>query len=587
MDRQNKLEIDVLYNIFIIIFHSNMENTEQHIQYSIKEKNGHSYNTRNKVVSDPPHNGRVAGVVNTENKKAKVVIKEECIICANTYNKSNRLKLNCLYCNYEACRECNETYLLGETVPKCMNMECGKEWTRKYLAQNFTKTFLHTSYKKHVQQILFDKERSLMPDTQTFVRTYMNMKKMEEENRKIEEQILKLNEDRLSNNARLYRLREYYFRNPEFGQDENMDDEGYYENERNAMGTGVSEDDDDDDDDGEGNGVGEGSNIIRNRRVNSTTRFVRACPDENCRGFLSSQWKCGVCNQWTCSQCHELKGMDKHAEHTCEPDKVATATLLMKDTKPCPKCQTGIFKIDGCDQMWCTQCHTAFSWKTGKTEKTIHNPHYYEWLRIKGENIEREDGDEIGHCLDLANLAITLSNLNDYDYIPSETGYNYSYLSAFNDCGVNLEKLRKDKKIALKDPLKLLENLFHLRETEISKYTDILNESEFQYRHMRVQYMLNRMNEATYLTHLQQHHKKVEKAREYRNVLELFVNASLDILGRFCEKINQTPPNYDVKILLELIAIRKYVNECLVDISETYHCVCLRFDIYFKLEKNI
>ena len=26
----------------------------------------------------------------------------------------------------------------------------------------------------------------------------------------------------------------------------------------------------------------------------------RKCPDENCRGYLSTQWKCGVCEKWAC-----------------------------------------------------------------------------------------------------------------------------------------------------------------------------------------------------------------------------------------------------------------------------------------------
>ena len=111
---------------------------------------------------------------------------------------------------------------------------------------------------------------------------------------------------------------------------------------------------------------------------NYTRNFIRSCPDGNCRGYLSTQWKCGLCNKHTCSKCITIKNDENHE---CNNDDVETAKLLKDNTKPCPKCSTGIFKIDGCDQMWCTQCHTAFSWKSGQIQTRVHNPHYYQWLR--------------------------------------------------------------------------------------------------------------------------------------------------------------------------------------------------------------
>jgi hypothetical protein len=76
--------------------------------------------------------------------------------------------------------------------------------------------------------------------------------------------------------------------------------------------------------------------------------FVRPCPVNECRGFLSTAWKCGICENFTCPHCHEVKGPSRDAPHVCLQENVETAKLLAKDTRPCPNCGTRIFKISGC-----------------------------------------------------------------------------------------------------------------------------------------------------------------------------------------------------------------------------------------------
>ena len=49
--------------------------------------------------------------------------------------------------------------------------------------------------------------------------------------------------------------------------------------------------------------------------------------------------------------------------------------------------------VRNCDQMWCTQCRTAFSWRTGTIETgVIHNPHAVRWRREHGD-LERDARD--------------------------------------------------------------------------------------------------------------------------------------------------------------------------------------------------
>ena len=109
------------------------------------------------------------------------------------------------------------------------------------------------------------------------------------------------------------------------------------------------------------------------------------CPRDECRGFLSSAYKCELCKVFTCSKCHEIIGHNKDDPHECDENNIKSAEMIKKDTKPCPTCGTRIFKMVGCNQMWCTNCNCAFDWKTGRLDSgPVHNPHYYEYLQKNG-----------------------------------------------------------------------------------------------------------------------------------------------------------------------------------------------------------
>ena len=53
-------------------------------------------------------------------------------------------------------------------------------------------------------------------------------------------------------------------------------------------------------------------------------------PKDNCLGFLSTKWKCGLCETKVCSKCLAIK---EGLPHECNEDDVKSAELIKKETK--------------------------------------------------------------------------------------------------------------------------------------------------------------------------------------------------------------------------------------------------------------
>ena len=118
---------------------------------------------------------------------------------------------------------------------------------------------------------------------------------------------------------------------------------------------------------------------------------LKKCITENCRGYIENNWQCGICLSWMCEKCFSKKDFENDENHKCSEDTIATISSLKTNTKPCPKCYIPIYKIDGCNQMWCTQCHVAFDWETGSLITKFHNPHFVEYRRKNNLYLSRDD----------------------------------------------------------------------------------------------------------------------------------------------------------------------------------------------------
>ena len=106
--------------------------------------------------------------------------------------------------------------------------------------------------------------------------------------------------------------------------------------------------------------------------------------------MLNGKFECVVCHNKSCKDCFCIlpENEEQREHHVCNEDDKSTFKMLCSKTKPCPNCHTKIFKIEGCNQMFCTQCNTPFSWTTGKiiTGEFFHNPHYFDFINNGGSS---------------------------------------------------------------------------------------------------------------------------------------------------------------------------------------------------------
>ena len=288
--------------------------------------------------------------------------KEDCIICTETFR--SRTLIQCPYCNFKSCQDCTMRFMLNidDIRPRCMETSCKKVWSFEFISDNFSKSFSNDKYRKRRAEILFEREKSLLPDTINLLQETKIKIKYERTIKDIQDENSMLKDILAQNNKSIQKYKDKI-------------------NNRN------------------------------NVKDTKKKEFIRKCPVEDCRGFLSTSLKCGICDIYACKDCH----MVKEEDHKCNPDTVATVKFLASDTKPCPACRCLIHKIHGCDQMYCTKCHTPFSWIRGTIEKgVIHNPHFYEFQRQQNGGIApRNIGDiACGYCPSIYELR----KLRSYKY---------------------------------------------------------------------------------------------------------------------------------------------------------------------------
>jgi hypothetical protein len=293
-----------------------------------------------------------------------------CACCAEKFNQSTRKEIVCFNCQYTSCKTCIRTFLTTNGQSKCMN--CNTQFNMSFIVRHLNQSWTLNEFKQTMTNTILSSELGKIPETLPYAETEKRKRALQAKNLQ-----LKKRADDLSN--QLKQVQNAVTANNYLIRGERVPDR--YNNE-----------------------------LVTDEpiRIDTRKKFIMACPGANCKGFLSTAYKCGLCEQYTCKDCITIK---QNEQHVCiESDKLS-AEAIRKETKPCPKCNERIYKIDGCDQMFCMArseggvvCATVWSWKSGEEEVgvTVHNPHYFALQREKGY-VPRNAGDV--HCGGLPDLS--------------------------------------------------------------------------------------------------------------------------------------------------------------------------------------
>jgi len=365
--------------------------------------------------------------------------------------------------------------------PHCMG--CKHEHNRELVSRYCSALFVNRELKKHRENVLFECEKARLPETQKYVKRELEMRSL-----------------------RTTYIYMYYILTNIYRIDE-LDvhaKSSLKDVIRHTMH----------------NDIYDKLQILRNNDISNDTNvrvYSIKCPDNTCRGFLDDDRVCGICKMSFCKHCNERDSPN----HKCDNNLVKTLKMINRDTKPCPRCNAPIYKIEGCSQMWCTQCHVTFDWKTGFIETgRIHNPHYFEFKK-RG----REHGDipcggcptyrellSIDSSNDILNISSTLINLT----------YELTYKFAF-------------------------------------EYEDNI--------HLRMKYLLNEISEKNVKKELQRRDKHNEKTSDIRDIYNMYIDTVSDLLRQYV--LDRTK---EFEILCHINELTAYTNSVLSNIRNIYRC---------------
>ena len=241
-----------------------------------------------------------------------------------------------------------------------------------------------------------------------------------------------------------------------------------------------------------------------------------------------------------------------------------TKTLSRLTIKPYKYDQYNGFVVDGnhkflytdgtvlanCDQMFCVNCHTAFSWKTLKiVTGTVHNPHYFEWQRQQGNQtrdpLDIQCGQEVDHRI-----------------IRYCQNINAGIISTVKSDAI--KQMERAMNV-------LMQKIPHLQHWAIPRYqgTNLYARNQA----LRLQLLRQHITETEFKIKIQRSDKAESKKRDILNILVTYRDAATDITFRMHDKMRskdyKTIDHFG-QFYTEYMTLKRYVDQCLTDVALAY-----------------
>ena len=412
-------------------------------------------------------------------------------------------------------------------------MHCKHPFDRQFLNASLTKTFMNGEYVQKRRDILWNREESYLPAAMAFVPLIKEQEELRKMRVQINQTMIDLQKQLNDSHNRTHAI-------------------------ARAIDTGVLPE--------------VGTEAIKEVQQ----KFVRRCILDGCKGWLSTGWKCDLCDSKVCPDCYQIKQETPGHDHVCKKDDIDTADYIRKNAKNCPKCGEMIEKKEGCDQMFCTSCHTAFCWNTLEIVKgALHNPHYFAWRQNQGVN-ERTIGDiQCGGVPDMGLFNFYSDMRHQYHINAYETDTKDVYDDMENTGTIKYRAERleangrrtydKTSSVSLTKYHKMYivfteicRHLEHMRSYTQRYGSFYYNEEEsaIKLRHMRLSYLRNSTSKEYFQAFLSAEEKKREKLTILAQPIDTLYNAGADILRRAIPSVsnvgvdmsivsNRTPENYE------------------------------------------